>query len=292
MAISFKVIYLETNQGHGNARRISVDNATNELVALMDADDISSSIRFQKQLELFALIPNLDVCGGNITEFVGKETNIAGRRVVKETDLEIKRDLKKRCPMNQVTVMFKKKAYELAGGYIDWYCEEDYYLWARMIEKGCVFGNVPDDIVNVRTGLDMSARRGGWKYFKSERRLQGYLLKKKLISFPRYIYNVLLRFGGEVLLPNSLRNRAFKATRAKFEPNNNTLELVKECASYQPFTVSMCVYGKDNAEWFDRALSSVLVEQTIKPNELVLVVDGPIPNCLQVVIDKYTSTLK
>ena len=178
MAISFKVIYLETNQGHGNARRISVDNAANELVALMDADDISSPIRFQKQLELFNSIPNLDVCGGNITEFVGEETNIAGRRVVKETDLEIKRDLKKRCPMNQVTVMFKKQAYNLSGGYIDWYCEEDYYLWTRMIENGCIFGNVNDDIVNVRTGLDMSARRGGWKYFKSERRLQRYLLKK------------------------------------------------------------------------------------------------------------------
>ncbi len=288
MSITFKVIYLETNQGHGNARRISLENATNELVALMDADDISYPYRFQKQLDLFLSIPNLDICGGNITEFVGDEANIIGRRTIKETDAEIKRDLKKRCPMNQVTVMFKKQAYLKAGGYIDWYCEEDYYLWTRMIENGSVFGNVLDNIVNVRTGLDMSSRRGGWKYFKSERRMQRYLLKKKFISFPRYIFNVLLRFGGEVLLPNSLRNRAFKVTREKYHPNSEqdiNNDLVKQ--EYPHFSVAMCVYGGDNLEWFDRALNSVLVEQTVKPNELVLVVDGPIPDDIRNIIQQF-----
>ena len=47
----FKVIRLAENQGHGNARRIGLENCTNELVALMDADDISVPERFAKQLE-------------------------------------------------------------------------------------------------------------------------------------------------------------------------------------------------------------------------------------------------
>jgi hypothetical protein len=29
-----------------------------------------------------------------------------------------------------MTVMFKKDAVLEAGGYIDWYCNEDYYLWS------------------------------------------------------------------------------------------------------------------------------------------------------------------
>ena len=159
-----------------------------------------------------------------------------------------------------------------------------------MIENGSVFGNVPDNIVNVRTGLDMSSRRGGWKYFKSERRMQRYLLKKKFISFPRYIFNVLLRFGGEVLLSNSLRNRAFKVTREKYRPNSEqdiNNDLVKQ--DHPHFSVAMCVYGGDNLEWFDRALNSVLVEQTVKPNELVLVVDGPIPNDIRNIIQQYET---
>ncbi len=193
--------------------------------------------------------------------------------------------------MNQVTVMFKKSAYDSAGGYIDWYCEEDYYLWARMVLKGSLFANVNEDVVNVRTGLDMSSRRGGYKYFKSEKRMQKFLLKSKLISFPRYIYNVLLRFGGEVILPNSLRNRAFKTTRSKYhkEKSKKNEEIID--ANTGDFSVAMCVYGKDNPEWFDKALYSVAINQTTKPSELVLVVDGPIPDSIQRIINKYIDII-
>ena len=289
--IDFKVIYLKENQGHGNARRISLENTTNELVALMDSDDVSYPNRFEKQLKLFEEDPNLDICGGHITEFVGEENNIIGRREVELTDNMIKKDLKKRCPMNQVTVMFKKAAYELAGGYIDWFCEEDYYLWARMALKGCRFQNIDEDVVNVRTGLDMSSRRGGYKYFKSERRMQRFLLKNKLISFARYIYNVLLRFGGEVILPNSLRNKAFKATRSKYVKKEIVCSNEHGIKKNGNFSVTMCVYGKDNPNWFDKSLNSIVVNQTLKPSELVLVVDGPIPESIQKVIDKYRSII-
>ena len=43
------------------------------------------------------------------------------------------------------------------------------------------------------------------------------------------------------------------------------------------FSVSMCVYGKDNPEWFKTAVDSIL-NQTRQPNEVVLVVDGPVPD--------------
>lgn len=291
--ISFKTIYLPQNEGHGNARRKSVSNSSNELVALMDADDISLPCRFENQLKLFSVHPELDICGGNITEFRGEETNIVCRREVFQNDSDIKKDLKKRCPMNQVSVMFKKSSYDIVGGYIDWYCEEDYYLWIRMVQMGMVFGNVPFDIVNVRTGLDMSSRRGGWKYFKSERKLQKYLLRNKLISFPRYLYNVLIRFGGEVILPNYLRNKFFKLTRSKYiekqsaDDAKGKSDSVQENKIYPPFTVAMCVYSKDNPEWFDRALESVIFDQIVKPSEIVLVIDGPVPDSINQVIKKY-----
>ena len=288
--ISFKTIYLPTNQGHGNARRRSLEECTNELVALMDADDVSYPNRFAEQLSLFTHNTDLDICGGQITEFVGDESNLIGRREVKLNDADIKRDLKKRCPMNQVSAMLKKSAYDRAGGYIDWYCEEDYYLWARMMQQGAVFANVGSDIVNVRTGLDMSSRRGGWKYFKSERRMQRYLLSSKSIRFPRYLYNVFLRFCGEVLAPNWLRNKLFKATRTQIKNESvNPSKAQLKTDDYPAFSVAMCVYGKDNPVWFDRALNSILVEQTIKPSEIVLVVDGPVPDEIKDVIEGYQS---
>lgn len=294
MSIELKVIYLETNQGHGNARRISLENCSNELVALMDADDISLNNRFENQLNAFMSDKKIDIVGGQITEFIDSPDNIVGKRLVPEKDKEIKDYMKKRCPMNQVSVMFKKSFYEEVGGYIDWFCEEDYYLWIRMAEANGKFKNVPEILVNVRIGNEMSSRRGGWKYFLSEARLQNYMLKKKIISFPRYVYNVILRFGGEVVLTNKIRVRLFKFFRDKSDFNEvkNNLSLKKKIICNIPkFSVAMCVYAGDNPEWFDTALESV-INQTVRPNEIVLVVDGPIPKEIQYILDKYKNICK
>ncbi len=214
-SISFKVIKLEKNVGHGEARRICFDNCTYNYIALMDADDISVSSRFEKQLLYIQNHPKTSVVGGEITEFINSEnprdiSNCAGKRIVPLKDKDIKVYMKKRCPMNQVTVMFKKKDIAEVGGYIDWYCEEDYYLWIRLALAGKIFGNVSDNLVNVRVGSDMYRRRGGIEYFKSEKKLQRYMLNKKMIGFGRYFINVLERFILQILMPNSLRGWLFK----------------------------------------------------------------------------------
>ncbi len=289
MGISFKTVYLKENQGHGNARRLSLANCSNALVALMDSDDISLPNRFEKQLKMFSKMPNVSIVGGQITEFIDEPQNITGKRQVPEKDSDIKEYMKKRCPMNQVSVMFKKKDIEDAGGYIDWYCEEDYYLWLRMMQSGFCFANVPDVLVNVRVGDEMSARRGGWKYFSSEAKLQKYMYENKIITFTQYLYNVAIRFAGEVVISDKLRTKVFHIMRNKSDVNKN-LEMKEEAnidkKQYPPFSVSMCVYGGDKSEWFDTALESV-VNQTVKPDEIVLVVDGPIPDSIQKIIDKY-----
>lgn len=206
----FNVIRLEKNQGHGNARRMGLDNCKNELVAIMDADDISKSDRFEKQIEEFKKNQSLDIVGGNITEFIDYEKNIVAERIVPADDAEIKAYMKKRCPMNLVSVMFKKTSVESVGGFIDWYCEEDYYLWLRMALAEMRFANVSDILVNVRVGKDMYKRRGGWKYYKSEAKLQKYMLKHKIINFPTYLSNKTKRFIVQVLMPNNLRGWVFK----------------------------------------------------------------------------------
>ena len=208
--ISFKVIYLEKNVGHGEARRICFEQCTFDLIALMDADDISVPERFEKQIEYLIKHPRLSVVGGNIQEFIGNPENCVGKRIVPERDGDIKSYMKKRCPMNQVTVMFKKEDVISVGGYIDWYCEEDYYLWIRLALAGYKFGNVSENLVNVRVGKEMYGRRGGVKYFCSEAKLQSFMLKNKMIRFPRYVINVLERLILQVLMPNKLRGFVFQ----------------------------------------------------------------------------------
>lgn len=207
---SLKVIRLDENVGHGDARRIGLENCTYDLVALMDADDVCEENRFQKQLNMFSKNPEISIVGGQITEFIDDISNIVGKRTVPLLDDDIKQYMKKRCPMNQVTVMFKKNDVQNVGGYIDWYCEEDYYLWIRMALANLKFANVPDVLVNVRVGNEMYQRRGGLKYFKSEAKLQKFMLENKIIGFSRYLINVVERLILQVLMPNWLRGIVFK----------------------------------------------------------------------------------
>lgn len=55
------------------------------------------------------------------------------------------------------------------------------------------------------------------------------------------------------------------------------------------FFVAMSVYKNDNPIFFDRALLSITKNQTIVPDEIVLVVDGPISDDLNNVIEKYAT---
>ena len=204
----FNVIRLAENRGHGEARRVGLHHCTHDVVALMDADDLSRPDRFEKQLA--ALEDGVAIVGGQITEFIDTTDNVVGKRIVPTADAEIKAYMRKRCPMNQVTVMFRKSAVEQVGGYIDWYCEEDYYLWLRMHLAGMTFANVSDVLVDVRVGADMYRRRGGWRYFKSEAKLQGYMLQHRVIGPVRYLINVNQRLILQVLMPNRLRGWIFK----------------------------------------------------------------------------------
>lgn len=206
----FRVIRLPENVGHGNARRIGLENCSYELVALMDADDISTPDRFEKQLKKFRENPELSVVGGNITEFLDRPDNIVGARVVETTDAAIKADLRKRCPMNQMSVMFKKIYVQQAGGYMDWYCNEDYYLWIRMVQNKMQFANTEEYLVNVRVGQEMYQRRGGWKYFASEAKLQKYMLDNRVIGFGTFLINMAKRLVIQVLLPNRIRSWVFQ----------------------------------------------------------------------------------
>ena len=206
----YRVIRLPENRGLGKAMRLAVEECHYELIARMDSDDIAVPSRFEQQLRCFAENPELDIVGGDITEFIGNSENIVGKRVVPNDDVAIKKYMQTRCAMNHVTVMYKKAAVLRAGNYEDWFWNEDYYLWLRMLESGSVFANTGTVLVNVRSGEDMYQRRGGKKYFRSEKKLQDYMLEHKIIGVGTYCMNVLKRWIVQVLLPNKLRGWVFR----------------------------------------------------------------------------------
>ena len=55
---------------------------------------------------------------------------------------------------------------------------------------------------------------------------------------------------------------------------------------YPNFSVLMSLYIKENAEYFDECMRSIL-NQTVLPSEIVIVYDGPISNDLSKMVEKY-----
>ena len=167
---SLKIVALAKNMGLGNALNVGLSACTYRLVARMDSDDLSLPNRFETQLKAFEKDLEVSVVGGWISEFV----------------------------------MFRKEDILKVGGYQHFYLLEDYWLWTRMINEGCKFYNIQNILVNVRGGAAMAARRGGWKYVKSEIKLQWQIWKMGLIGVYAFSRNIFVRFSIH-MMPSSLR---------------------------------------------------------------------------------------
>lgn len=204
-----KVIYIKENAGLAVARQTAMAAASHEIIAVMDSDDMSRSNRFELQLNYLQQHPDVDIVGGQIIEFTERD-KVVGRREVPLDDKEIKRYMKSRCPMNHMTVMFRKAVIDSVGGYIDWYRNEDYFLWIRMALAGCVFANIEDVLVDVRVNNNLYGRRGGCRYFRSERGIQRIMRYNGMISLPRLWFNVVVRFVTQVLMTDGIRAFMYK----------------------------------------------------------------------------------
>lgn len=211
----FNIIRLEQNGGLGNALKLGVENAKYDIVARMDSDDICLPNRFELQLRYLEQHPDIDIIGGQMTEFIDTPDNIIGKRIVPCDNEDIYDFMKNRCALNHVTVMFRKEAVLKVGNYQDWFWNEDYYLWVRMMMNKCVFANLSDVLVNVRSGADQYARRGGRRYYESEKGIKKLQLENRMISKKEYIYYVAQRYILQILMPNWLRGWVFRTLARK-----------------------------------------------------------------------------
>ena len=203
---SVKLFPLAKNGGLGAALAYGITQCANEIVARMDADDISLPDRFEKQLSYFEKHPETDILGGCIQEVNSETLRPVAVRNVPQTDAQIKQFIKTRSPFNHMTIMYKKSAVLGAGNYKPFHLMEDYYLWARMAANGYKMANLCEIVLNARVDAAMYGRRGGWKYFKSNLAISRAMRELGLITLPTHLFNTSVRFGVQLLMPNSVRS--------------------------------------------------------------------------------------
>lgn len=204
-----KIVKLDVNSGLGVALSIGLSHCSYELVARMDTDDIAKLERFEKQLKIFQLHPEVDICSAWIDEFVNDISSVISVRKLPKVHDDIVQFAKSRCPINHPVVMFKKSAVLAAGGYKHFPLFEDYYLWVRMIQKGARFYNIQESLLYFRFSPEMIKRRGGLKYAQDEFRFLKFMYQERFISFGQLIKSTIIRFTSR-LMPNSVRLYVYK----------------------------------------------------------------------------------
>lgn len=163
----FTIVKLKENSGLGKALDAGLQECRNELVARMDADDISLPTRCEKLLKLYEENPKLALAGTNIDEFYDNPNNIVSSRIVPSDYDSICKFMKKRSPFNHPTVMFRKSEVIRCGGYGKMRRKQDLDLFARMINMDCYALNIDESLLLFRSNEGNYKRRKSWEYCKS-----------------------------------------------------------------------------------------------------------------------------
>jgi glycosyltransferase involved in cell wall biosynthesis len=182
--------------------------AASDVVAVMDADDLSVPTRFEKQMALIE-VGEADVVGAWIREFEYQPGDMEVIRKVPETHEEVWRYAKRRSPMNNVTAMFRKAKYMEAGGYSTMRSLEDYDLYVRMLLCGAKFRNLQEVLVDVRGGREMYKRRGGLAQIPIESAMLYRMYRWGFFTLGEFLSNLMIRTTMR-LLPNSIRRVAYQ----------------------------------------------------------------------------------
>jgi len=200
-------VSMPANLGLGPALDAGLRAAAHEIVARMDADDVSAPDRFEKQLPLIEA--GADIAGSGLWEFGESVDDVVGRRTPPTDPAEIRRVVRFRDPFNHPTVVYRRSAVQAAGGYADMALMEDYLLFTRMVVGGAVPANLAEPLVHYRVGAGAYARRGGLTLLRSEIALQRRFRRLGITTRREYVRNVAVR-GGYRLVPEGVRKVAYR----------------------------------------------------------------------------------
>ncbi|MFS4507172.1 glycosyltransferase [Clavibacter sp. Sh2141] len=200
-------VELPRNMGLAYALERGLEACAHDVVARMDADDISLPERFARQLALIS--GGLDLVGTGMYEFTDEVGTIVGRRTPPVGADAISRYARFHDPFNHPTVVYRRAAVQRAGGYLPLGLMEDYYLFARMIQSGARVENLPDPLVMYRVSAGAYARRGGVAQLRAELRLQREFRRRRFTSIGQAGRNVLVR-GSYRLIPEAVRRGLYR----------------------------------------------------------------------------------
>ena len=192
---------IKKNGGLAKALNRGLNCCDYDVIARMDADDISESQRFEKQYSYLEKNPGIAALSAGITEYNQTMTKIIKHKLLPSSHEELLRFSKFRSPLNHPVVMYRKQAILSVGAYPEFF-PEDYFLWIKLICNGYMIANLNESLVKMRVGDAVSDRRG-WRFLPGELKTLDYMREHKMVSFFEYLLiycaRIILRLSPKIL---------------------------------------------------------------------------------------------
>jgi len=155
-------IIIPKKKGLANSLNEGLVESKGQLIARMDADDISEKNRFEEQTKYFEKTKT-DLIGSWALS-ISEENKVLGTIEPPITNSEIRKKIMFHNPFLHPSIIFKKSITEKIGGYNSMFNgAEDYDLYFRIISKGYTVGNIPKPLIRLRETSDSIMRGKNWK---------------------------------------------------------------------------------------------------------------------------------
>ncbi len=155
------IVRLPENMGPGAARNAGIKRAKGKYIAIMDSDDIALPYRLEIQFDYLEAHKDVAVVGG-FCDVIDDSDLITGSRKLPLSSNSLRFYSLFFCPLNNPTVMGRRKIFEsymydekLRQG-------EDYRLWVRLLKANYKIANISDVLIKFRVSSDLYKRRSGF----------------------------------------------------------------------------------------------------------------------------------
>lgn len=186
-----------STDGLGSALNYGMSLCNGEFIARMDADDISVPMRLQVQAEFLHANPSVDLVGSNM-EVIDHTGQTIGHRKYGLNHSAIRKQFMFRNAMAHPTVMFRRVfddgfSYDRAFRMC-----EDLELWLRLLQKGYIFANINDNLVQYRESVQYHRVRENWS-FNLRARVKNFSMTK-IESYVSVVMSLI-----HFIIPDSFR---------------------------------------------------------------------------------------
>ena len=197
--IDDRIILLEgNNQGLVKSLNEAIKLSKGKYVARMDADDIATFDRFEKQIKLLEN-SDLDICGGHYLS-IDCNGKIIDTNLVPITHDMCSLSLSFKVPFAHPSVMIRKRFLidnDLKYGQSKYKIAEDLDLWVRMHGHGAIFGNVDDIVLKYRILEDSLSRVNKKALAKDTKDIFGFFYKKNYLKSVNLINKLPILLNSE-----------------------------------------------------------------------------------------------